>query len=54
LEEEPNLEIAQMIGLDGGEIDDSVITSNAVENDYNIVPQVNFILHLPSIHTLNT
>jgi len=41
LEEEPNLETAQIIGLDDSEIDDSVIvTSNAIESDYNLVPQV--------------
>ena len=30
-----------MIGLDDGEMDDSaIINSNAIESDYNLVPQV--------------
>jgi len=52
LEEEPNLETAQMIGLDDGEIDDSAITSNAIESDYNVVPQ-EFLRSLPGVTTKN-
>nr|CBY93675.1 putative rad1 protein [Oehlia diaphana] len=43
LEEEPDLETAQMIGLDDGEIDDSLITNNAIESDYNLIPQVHIL-----------
>ncbi|GES78268.1 DNA repair protein [Rhizophagus clarus] len=52
LEEEPNLEIAQMIGLDDGEIDDSLITNNAIESDYNLVPQ-EFLRSLPGVTSKN-
>jgi hypothetical protein len=32
-----------MIGLDDGEIDDSLITNNAIESDYNLIPQVHIL-----------
>ena len=51
LEEEPNLEIAQMIGLDSDEIDKSTITNNLIESDYNVVPQVMFrLLNCPNVN----
>ncbi|CAG8592178.1 11966_t:CDS:2 [Funneliformis caledonium] len=47
LEEEPNLEIAQMVGLDGGETDD-----HTIESDYNVAPQ-EFLRSLPGVTTNN-
>ncbi|PKY47400.1 restriction endonuclease-like protein, partial [Rhizophagus irregularis] len=52
LEEEPDLETAQMIGLDDGEIDDSLITNNAIESDYNLIPQ-EFLRSLPGVTSKN-
>ncbi|RIA94468.1 hypothetical protein C1645_796494 [Glomus cerebriforme] len=52
LEEEPDLETAQMIGLEDDEFDDNAITSNAIESDYNYVPQ-EFLRSLPGVTSKN-
>ena len=40
-----------MIGLDGDEIDESAITNNLIESDYNVVPQVMFcFLNYPNVY----
>ena len=54
LEEEPNLETAQKIGLEDNEFDDNATTSsNAIGSDYNVIPQVH-MPYIPYIHKLGT